>query len=150
DIPHVTVHDHRIHIVRQGENDIPLKFTHLECMTQKEPTPLMMAQGYLSTYESFAQKKFLLDSAKYYLSKVNDNSTHTLGVKTRYYYLMNDYPAILKMAALFPANEKEDAWTYYRIGEAYYQTQSFSNAYDYFSRAVKLLPQQLDFLDQQG
>jgi hypothetical protein len=150
DIPHVTVHDHRIHIPSKDklplEND--MKFIGLECMTQKTPSALLMAQGYLTTYESFDSKSFLLDSALTYLNRIKVDNEELKKIKIRYYYLKQDFRSLILISKSLSNQTNLDAWSNYRIGEAYYEVENYNVALTYLSKAVDLMPEQLDFLNQ--
>jgi Tfp pilus assembly protein PilF len=44
----------------------------------------------------------------------------------------------------------DDAWTIYRVGEAFYRNQDLSKALPYFEKAVKLKKYNLDFQEKLG
>ncbi|MCY7409348.1 MAG: tetratricopeptide repeat protein, partial [Chitinophagales bacterium] len=153
DIPNVTVHDHRIQIpVTRNDKDAILKFVRLECMTTKNPDDLLMAKGYLQTFEGFSAQPFLLDSAKKYLDHIEERHSHDF-VKTniRYFFLSNNYNEVIQLTNEKIKIETEtDAWTLYRIGESYYQTNDFVSAEKYFSKAVSFQKNNLEFLNKKG
>ena len=150
DIPHVTIHDHKIQVPPQNKTHTPLRFTHLECLTDSSPSALVMAQGYLSAFEGYSAQAFLLDSAfKYLRASTESNQIQTVAW-IRYYFLRNDYPNVLASTEAFSKTHKPDPWTNYRIGEAYYQTNDYANALERFNAALSVLPRQLDFLDKKG
>ncbi len=152
DIPHVTVHDHRIQIpIAKSEVESIKRFVGLECMTTKNPSALLMAQGYLAMYESFTAKSFLLDSAFYFLQKDKDRNT-LLFKKTfiQYYFLKNDFSSEILWAQKFSITDTLDAWSNYRIGEAYLRKQQSKIAEDYFAKAVKQKPEELQFINKLG
>lgn len=137
DIPHVTVHDHRIQIpVAKSKQDSILKFVGLECMTEKNPPALLMAKGYLQTYEAYSPQPFLLDSAEKYLLLIRKNSSGATQVKIRWAFLKKDYATVVALAQANGNETAYDAWTNYRIGESCLQTGNSSGALKYFKYAV--------------
>ncbi|MFI5135821.1 MAG: tetratricopeptide repeat protein, partial [Chitinophagales bacterium] len=151
DIPHVTVHDHRIQIpVAKSTQDSILKFVKLECMTTKNPSPLLMAEGYLQTYEAYSPQPFLLDSAKKYLDKISDESQEVIINKIRLSFLKQDYASVIDLSSKLDSKENPDAWTMYRIGESFYQSGNFVSAENYFSKAVAKENLNLEFLNKLG
>ncbi|GDX52676.1 hypothetical protein LBMAG27_17230 [Bacteroidota bacterium] len=152
DIPHVTVHDHRIQIpIEKTEVESIKRFVGLECMTTKNPSALLMVQGYLAMYESYSSKSFLLDSAFYFLQKQTDKNS-LLYKKTivQYYFLKKDFPIEISWALKFSSADSLDAWTNYRIGEAYFYKQQSKTAEEYFAKAVKQKPEELQFINKLG
>lgn len=150
DIPHVTIHDHKIRVVNSEPSIESNEFTHLECMTQQKVSHQVMAEGYLMMYEAFVQKKLLLDSASYHLNLCTDKkSQRYLASLIQYYFWNQQYDSILKLARL-PKPELCNAWTAYRIGEAYFQKAKFEEALRYFDRAASLKKEELDFLNKKG
>lgn len=152
DIPHVTVHDHRIQIpIKKSEIESIKQFIGLECMTTKNPSPLLKAQGYLAMYESYSQKSSLLDSAFFFLQKETATNT-TLFKKTfiQYYFLKKDFNSEIIWANKFTSNDTLDAWTNYRIGEAHLNIQKSKIAEEYFAKAVKQKPEELQFINKLG
>ncbi|MEI7803090.1 MAG: tetratricopeptide repeat protein, partial [Bacteroidota bacterium] len=152
DIPHVTVHDHRIQIpISKTETESVKKFVRLECMTTKNPSALLMAQGYLAMYESYTSKTFLLDSAFYFLQKGTDQqSLQTKKTFIHYYFLLNDFENEFSWVKKLNATDTLDAWTNYRIGEAYLRQSQPKIAEEYFAKAVKQKPEELEFINKLG
>ncbi len=143
DIPHVSISDHKIQI--PGKESIKKEgtFQGLKCLTDAHPEPITMARGYLHYYESFTKDPSLLDSARYYIKKAGKMSDALRAVNIHLYYLTNDYDRIVAMA---PEMDDVDAWTAYRIGEAYLGKAKFAEALTYFQYAVEQQPLNLDFL----
>ena len=151
DIPHVTVHDHRIQIpVSSAEKDSIQRFIGLACMTDNHPSDLLMAEGYLETYEAYSAQPYLLDSAAGRLNKVSDRNDLYRKTQIRYYYLKNDYGNVIAASKNFSAQKKSDAWTNYRIGEAYFQSGNFTEALHYYHQAVSTQENNLDFENKLG
>jgi hypothetical protein len=151
DIPHVTVHDHKIHvpISDKKKNEIQ-KFIGLECMTTPDPSPLLMAEGYLQTYEAFSPQPYLLDSARRYLDLVKDRSVSYSQSEIRYSYLKNDMAKVVSLSGNTIAGETGNAWLAYRIGEANFQTGNFERARQFYDRAVFLKKADPEFRNKLG
>lgn len=152
DIPHVTVHDHRIQVPISEENKHEIqKFIGIECMTTKDPSALLMAQGYLQTYEAFSPQLYLLDSAFKYLQRVNEKDNPQFQeTQWRYFYLKNDFQDLIASSNQLASEKINDAWTAYRIGEGNYQTGNFKRALQFFQRAVSLKAADPEFRNKLG
>jgi hypothetical protein len=151
DIPHVRVTDHNIGkpITTQKKQEVA-RFLGLECLTQPKPSPLLMASGYLATYDKFVPDKMLLDSAAYYLSKADPSAEAYFKIQAHFLFTKDLMPDLATFGRTKPAESLQDAWTAYRIGEALYQQTQFQQAAEYYQRAVTLLPYELDFNNKLG
>ncbi|MEO6169268.1 MAG: tetratricopeptide repeat protein [Chitinophagales bacterium] len=152
DIPHVTVHDHRIQVpVTDAKKKQIQKFIGLECMTTKHPGALLMAQGYLQTFEAFSPQPYLLDSAVKYLQLSNDKKSFDFReTQLRYFYLKKDFASLLESSRDLDPQKINNAWTAYRIGEANYQLRDFKRAFDFYQRAVELKSADPEFRNKLG
>lgn len=152
DIPHVTIHDHRIQIPVSAEKKQQIaEFAGLECMTTKQPSGLLMAQGYLQAYEAFSPMPYLLDSARKFLSEPEiGSSAALLEAKIRYAYLKQDFAGVRETAKDLKVNSIGDGWTAYRVGEAYYQGGIYDKALEYYERAVFLKSADPEFRNKAG
>lgn len=143
DIPHVTVHDHYIRIPVKGEKaenaTAVKKFIGIYAVNNPNSDDLTRGRAYLNYYEKFEPTKpELLDSAYYYLAKVKADEKYFI----RWAYLKNDYNAVIK----YGANAKNiDAWTAYRIGQAFYALNDFAKAEYHFKKAVQQAQQNIEF-----
>jgi len=145
DIPHVSISDHKIQIpgeaVKMGDG----KFIGLVSLTTDKPDALLMARGYLHYFESFNSDRALLDSVKYYLDKTSEKNDSYRAVLIHYYYLQQDFNMIISASKAFKKITTLDAWTAYRIGEAFLNTQSYTEAAKYFEQAVNEEKYNLDY-----
>lgn len=143
DIPHVTVHDHYIRKPVKGEKDnnaeAVKKFIGIYAVNNANSDDLTRGRAYLNYYEKFEPgKPELLDSAYYYLTKVKAADKYFI----RWAYLKNDYKTVIK----YGANAKNpDAWTAYRIGQAFYTLGDFVKAEYLFNKAVQQAQQNIEF-----
>lgn len=159
DIPHVSITDHLISVPNKNIsksasnklNDQSSKsFLGIEILTKNNPSPLDMARGYLATYDKYIAAPIMLDSAFYYLEKSTAQDELKTPVLIHYLFAKNDLNKIKEEANKINNNSNIDAWTAYRIGEAFWQNNDYNNALKYFSLAENGLPLHLDFLEKKG
>ncbi len=148
DIPHVRITDHYIrrnNISRDDpkENN---RFLGLELLTGK-PTPLLMAQGYLTFHEKYNQGPEMLDSALFYLQK---NTEPAFKEWVYYHFAKKDYKQLIHLAENQTALEQADAYTCYRIGEAFMKTGNPQKALLFFEKALKKRAKHPPFLEKKG
>ncbi|MBI4947863.1 MAG: pilus assembly protein TadD [Bacteroidetes bacterium] len=164
DIPHVSITDHfiRKNVKKQDVAGIK-KFIGLVAINEKNPEPKVKAEAYLNQYEKFTHDLPLLDSAKKYLQdKTIDEIKNNLSLLVRFCFLKNDYKRILYYSSRFSQHfllttllnhisySNNDAWTCYRIAQAYTNTGRINDAYLFFKKATELAPYNLDFQDKLG
>ncbi len=151
DIPHVAVHDHYIRKnIQEKEPDLKDNFLGLFCYSNDNLDATTIGRGYIEFFERFQnENKNLLDSALYYIQKGGKQKQLNFKDELRIYFLKEDYQ---KVIALANKDEQKitDAWTAYRIGEAYYKLAMPLLAQKYFNKAVDLMPLNLDFLNKQA
>ncbi|MBK8362715.1 MAG: tetratricopeptide repeat protein [Bacteroidetes bacterium] len=156
DIPHVTTTDHWIRKpVSRSDKEQIREFVKLACINNPEADDRSKGIAYLSYYEKFVTNKVFLDSAKRY---INDNSKQDIienfNELIRWAFLKKDYQGLLKYVsehgnALSALNKKsfsnDDAWTAYRIGQAFSELGDKTSAELYFNKATELAPFYPDF-----
>jgi hypothetical protein len=154
DIPHVAVTDHYI---RKRPIDDAAKskitaFLGLQSFNNDNPDAITKARAYMEFYERYNSNKGLLDSALYYLDKQKDIEANQKQNRDyiRAYFLLNDYKRITGYAAALKPDATKDAWTCYRIGEAYMQMQDATSAISWYKQAVAIWPYSLDFQSKYG
>lgn len=151
DIPHVFITDHFIRVpdkrnsalLDSSEAESVKQFLALKCYTDDNPSAEAMARAYLSFYEKFSAREYLLDSAARYLFlKDAAPMPNTL---IHYYFLRKDFNNLLGHAGKMPRASISDPWTLYRIGEANYALGFYQPAFDYFNAACAAQPLNPDF-----
>lgn len=152
DIPHVTTHDHYIRKPRKRGTPVDAKtFAGLTCLTDSNPGPLTRARAYLNYFEKFDSRKEHLDSARYWLEK---SPPGNLQLITRVHdaYLRQDFQALRNMHGSLATCDSclGDAWTCYRMGEAYQQVDSTDKAQLWYIFAVKAMPHSPEFRNKLG
>ena len=147
DIPHVSVHDHKIQIpVDHKELNTIKKFVGLVAVNNPEPDAHTIAEAYISYYEKFDNQLMYLDSAKKYLDKKGSFSpVHYFNNQVRLEFLKNNWAGIIQLASSKSELFSNDAWTLYRIAEAYNNNSDMSKAEKYFKLAVERAPFNLEF-----
>ncbi len=159
DIPHIRITDHNIRIpldpkmevlVNDNEKEAIEQFLGLKMLTKDKPTPLDMARGYIAMHDKYVEAEALLDSIYFYLSQVKENSPLVFQTKVHYYFTRSDYQSITQLALDKSPQLIGDAWTAYRIGEAYTNTGAFQKSLLYYKQAVRLMPLHLDFQEKLG
>ncbi len=147
DIPHVSIHDHKIQIpIKKNQQESIKKFVGLSAVNNKNADPHTKGEAYLSYYEKFDNKPIYLDSAEYYLNmKGNYSDVHYFNNKIRLYYLKNDFRTVVNTAQKQAVMYSKDAWTLYRIAESYYSINDISNATIYSKASVERAPFNLEF-----
>jgi len=148
DIPHVAITDHRISVPSAEKDDKKgeLRFVRLENLSAPESSPLTMARGFLRLYEGFSRRPGYLDSAAFYLSQSREqHSILYFESRVHSYYLQEDYAGLKDFVEHWGDERGEDAYTAFRISEAYAALGRNEKALKYASDAVSLMPLQAEF-----
>jgi len=151
DIPHVTIHDHYIRRpIPDTEKHAVENFIGLANVTSTTTSPLNWAKAYLHYYESYSNVSTLLDSVTVYLNQSKLSNLKKLPVAVHLAYLQNNMSTVITLSKSTALHHIKDAWTAYRIGEAYLQKKQYVEAEKYFEHAVALLPLNADFNNKLG
>lgn len=153
DIPHVSITDHFIRpIIKEGEKTKIKEFLSLYAVNENQLSALVRIKGYINQYEKFEAEPFYLDSAFNLLSDLNVvKNKEAFTVAIHLYYLQLAYERIdelvekrnvAKVLSEFSnvSFDNSDAWTLYRIGQAYINTNNVKKALAFYEHAVKLAP----------
>ena len=154
DIPHVTVHDHKIKIPgkeKKSETEAARVFRGLQAINETQPDARTMALAYLQQYEAFTPDPQLLDSAFVFVKKAND-----IALWVHYYYAREAFADLVKKVESYGQQNllaelkstswsNEHAWTAYRCGQAFYKMGRSKEAEAFFQKATVLAPFELDF-----
>lgn len=147
DIPHVSIHDHKIQIpIDNKEKSSIKKFVGLAAINNKNVDAHTKGEAYLSYYEKFDNKSIYLDSAMYYLNQKGTYSdVHLFNNKIRLFYLKNDFRKVIDLAENQATMYSKDAWTLYRISEAYNTLNNIEKASLFAKASVERAPYNLEF-----
>lgn len=164
DIPHVSIHDHYIRKPEKKEDIEKIKkFIGLFSINEKTPSNAMRAKAYIQQYDKFDYNIAFLDSARYYLSDRTLSDIHSnFGDLVHLCFIKKEYDKILDYAKQIGKEEllksvlitkswsNDDAWTSYRIGEAFYSKNDFINASLFYKNAIQLSPYNSEFKNKLG
>ncbi len=154
DIPHVAVTDHFIRKPPfKDSTDSKIRaFLGMRSYNDDNPSPITVARAYMEFFERYNPNKGLLDSALYYLNKQQDEERVVQKNQNliRVYYLMERYDKVMELAANLQPEEIEKAWTAYRIGEAFFQSNKAEAALPWYKRATEIEKYTLDFQNKYG
>lgn len=164
DIPHVSIHDHFIRKPLQKKQVEKVRtYIGLMAVNEKYPSRKTRLEAYLNQYEKFDRQPHQLDSARRYIELMEaDKQNDILDLKIRYYHLKNDNLSIMQLVnrtgpdlllqkrLSIKSMDNKDAWTCYRIGDAFYQSGDHINALKFFERAVSLAPLNAEFLNKKA
>lgn len=164
DIPHVSIHDHRIGIHKQqtGRKQTADILKGIRCIHETRVSPFTEAEAFVNYVEKFDMSVALLDSAENRLRSCKLNKEVTC-LRIRIAYLRKDYVQIRNLvksdADLLGSlnkveSENRDAWTAYRVAEAFQvnaELKSQANeALRWFEKAKNLAPLVPDFTNKLG
>lgn len=151
DIPHVTVHDHKIQIPakQKTKNDVK-EFAGIYCVNNPQSDAMMKAKAYLNYAEKFEGESISVDSGMYYLSLQKEQNEDWISPRIHFLYLKKDDNAIAQLASTLKPSETKNAWTCYRIGQAYQNANALLRAEFWYKRAVELAPDNLSFINKAG
>lgn len=149
DIPHVTITDHYIRKrATPTQTQKIKKFIGLISINDPNADLATKAKAYLKYYESFLSEKQLLDSVSLWLRFLTNNKEFD-NINIQYLFVSGKPLDIVKTY-----NSKAiiglDAWSYYRLGEAFEYANLFQKALTFYNQALNLKPLQLDFMDKKG
>ncbi len=151
DIPHVSVHDHKIAIPIAKKELSKIKvFEGLYCVNKSNTSAIFKAAAYLNYYEKFNGERSALDSAKFFLRALNGAPAIQLNIHKL--YLQEDWNSIIRLVQteIKDINLITDAWTNYRIGQAFQNLGEFEKALSYVSKASELAKANLEFKNKRA
>ena len=168
DIPHVSVHDHYIRkpqpkIISKKDKQALKEFIGLYAINEKNPSNFIKAKAYLNQYEKFEPRSYYLDSAALYLKDKTDIELKiNIEPLVQLYFIKQNFTQIVsyvnRLTDTYLLSSKlnltsysnENAWTCYRIAEAFYSNGNTTRAIIYFKKAVSLAPLGLEFKNKLG
>ncbi|MBO6574488.1 MAG: tetratricopeptide repeat protein [Rhodothermales bacterium] len=154
DIPNVRITDHYIRVVEPERSESGrqaaartdlVRMASLLSDSVDAPT---MAAAYLTFYEEFAHRPFYLDSAQAVLGRLP--SDEAIRERVRLAFLQEDWDALVGLGTVRTPGFTGDAWTAYRIGEAFLTRGDVPKAVSWLEHAVDLAPDHLRFRDKLG
>lgn len=131
DIPHVTVHDHRIGVHKNMSGFKPGKPIGLYAVNNPNPDKTTLAKAYLSYYEKFDQQPIYRQLALKLLNELNDPE-----LWIHYYYQSGEYRKVAE--ARKNLKEVKDDLTAYRLGKSYERLNKKDEASIWFRKTLEL------------
>lgn len=165
DIPHVSVTDHYIRTPISNEDQNKVKeFIGLYAVNESNPSAQTKARAYLMQYEKFESRSYYLDSALFFLKKINNGKIDKSNLCdwVNYYFLKSDFISITntiqktgQQEVLInylnkQSYENTHAWATYRIAESYSNLGYQDAALLFYKKATDLAPYILDFENKYG
>lgn len=159
DIPHVTVHDH---FIRKPQDILKalgkekVEFLRLEAINESEPSNRDKALAYLQQYERFEGESYYLDSARQFLNRIPISHPDYLYLEVYYHFLTGNYARLKAFADRYGRQnildqcsersyDNKDAWTLYRLAEAFNISKEVGFASRLYNEAMELAPYIVDF-----
>ncbi len=158
DIPHVSVHDHYIRKPMKKEDLKKIKeFIGLQAINEKNPDNYTKAKAYIQQYDKFEYNEAYLDSAAFYMKDMSSAEWRNFHLFVHLKFIKKDYQGIISLVrpeTLMKSKgiqwQDDEAWTLYRIGEAYYNTGNFASANAYYAQATIFARHNPEFLNKLG
>lgn len=160
DIPHVSVHDHWIRKPQVVEpTEVERKLQALVAINNPQPSIISKANAFLQQFEQFNGTPEMLDSALFYIQKLPSEQAfrewiHLYYLKGTFGLLARYVESVGAQKLLNRLNSKSynnaDAWSMYRIGEAYNSLDQVNQARTFYKQALDLAPNILEFENKFG
>lgn len=161
DIPHVRVTDHYISKpVKEEEIEKVKKFIGIACINNPSPSDEAKGKAFIAYFEKFNYGIEMLDSAKKYFNddtkeniRKNFHSLIHIAFLKKNYSQISYYESQTGNALNFltkKSTSNDDAWTCYRLGEAFQNLNNYEKEQSYMQRATELAPYMLDFQNVYG
>ena len=154
DIPHVVITDHHIRITQKWKEKPKSTyeietgdFLGLKCMSSDNPNDLTMARAWLSHYEKFLNDAELLDSAMYYLKKLDPEKEAETWM--HYYFLSAQYKTLIDFSTNIDFKKMPADLCYY-TGQSYYNRSNYKQAASFYKMAVEKMPFNLKYRNKLG
>ncbi len=151
DIPHVTVHDHKIQVPAKATDKQKIKeFAGIYCVNNPGADDEAKAKAYLAYYEKFEGEKVSIDSGSFYLARFGKQQEDFLDTKVHYLYLKHDEIGMMQLAQSLKPADISKPWLCYRIGQAYQNNNELTRAEFWYKRATEIAPANLSFKNKYG
>lgn len=160
DIPHVTIHDHKIGVHKKlDQRQKQEKIIALIAINNPSPSIRSKINAYLQQYEAFESLKWYLDSA-YALLNLSDRQSF-LKEWVHYCYLSGDVSQFKSLFPLIinfkdsdqlntPSLKNENAWFWYRVAHLSAMVYGLQTAIPYHIKSLELAPHHYEFKMKYG
>lgn len=155
DIPHVTIHDHKIGVHKKlDKGQKKAKIKALVAINNPSPTTRSKINAYLQQYERFEPLKWYLDSALILLRSTDQSQylrewVHLSYLKEDLHLFRTIYPQVNKSMdspdyrSITSTNE--NAWYWYRIAHLTGLTFGIQASIPFYEMSLKLAPHHYEF-----
>jgi tetratricopeptide (TPR) repeat protein len=130
------------------ENEVQPVFLGMASLIDETPTQKNRADGYLTYYEQITNHPGFLDSAAVHLDRAEEAGAEVTASRIQLWFLQQDFGSIVRAAGSMSNQEIDDAWTAYRIGDAFLAVGQPGKGLPFLQRAVELAPAHLRFLNK--
>lgn len=131
DIPHVTVHDHKIAVHKPGTKLSPGKITGLYAVNNPNPEKINMAKAYLTYFEKFDPNPVYRELALPLLKELKNPE-----LWIHYYYQEGAYQKVVDQKVTI--GKVHDDLTTYRMGKSFERLKNLEQAALWFRRTLEL------------
>lgn len=146
DIPHVTVHDHKIGIFDAENKTDKGPVIGLYSVNNKNTETKTLIKAYLTYYEKFEALPIYQQNAEALLNKANDPE-----LRIHLYYQKQQWEKIINLIEGYEfADDEINGHTCYRIGKAWAETKSYEYAVNWLELAVLKEPSEFAFKSELG
>ena len=145
DIPHVTITDHYIRVVKPEKDNGAIgigKFEGLSSVNDKHPDSMTVAKAYMYFFEKFEHRTENLDSAYKYLQSF---SSETHPIEYIYYYYQRNDDKMVVNTAVYAKTKLNDAVCNYQVGQSYFNLGQLPQSIIYLKKAVEMQPYNLNY-----
>jgi predicted CXXCH cytochrome family protein len=145
DIPHVTVHDHKIGIYPSGGSVMAdSKIIGLRCVNNPNPSDEMMVKAYLSYYEKFDPSPIYREKAREILDK-----NKFPWMEVHYHFQSSNWESIISEVKHLKSQDAQGV-DCYRLAKAYERTNNLNAAIEWMSLACLRSPDRYEYLSELG
>lgn len=158
DIPHVSVHDHKISIPQHELKQSEKVFKGIACINNPSVDALTKGRAFIQYFEKFDYDKSVLDSALNYIPHATRQQRSEYAAELiQVWFLKNEYNKISELIKENPdlterfnkqSYSNDDAWTCYRAGAALQGLNQWDEALKFYQHAAQLAPFHLDILNK--
>lgn len=145
DIPHVTVHDHKIGVYSDNGTKAKGPVIGLYSVNNKNPDTKTLIKAYLTYYEKFDALPVYQQKAETLLKEVNDYE-----LRIHLYYQRQQWDKIIKLADGYEFANDITGHTCFRLGKAYAESNSVDYAVNWLELAVLKEPSEFAFKSELG
>ena len=162
DIPNIRITDHFIRVpgrLSPQEAEDQTRFIRMAALVDDRPSLRQQADGFLTYYEQFTDRPGMLDSAAVLLRRFDAEGEEEGGAENadaltrswiRLWHLQSDHAAIRRLSQSSGFDAPADAWTFYRIGEAFAAGADANRSIRWYEQAFAEGRDHLRFGDKLG